>query len=229
MDPLSIASLLLQIGSIVASLIDYGKSVEGASDEIRKLSEELFALKGVLEHIQTQINAESSTYLASLTANYRTMLVGIVESTHKFLQSLLNDLELPKRRFKKSMKKLEWPFKKQEVNQHLARLERVKSWLILVVTADTSSTSREIYSEISKLAISLQESLRITEQERSDKADREFLRWLAPVGPTEDHLRAGQNLQSGTGGWFINGPMTDWLESTATGSTMLCLRGKCKQ
>lgn len=37
--------------NILSSLIDYAKTVQSAKSDMRKLSEELFALKGILEHL----------------------------------------------------------------------------------------------------------------------------------------------------------------------------------
>lgn len=225
MDPISFAGLIMQVGSVVWSLIDYGKTVKGASDDISKLSQELFALKGILEHLQSQFNSES---LAGLTAYDPKTFTGMIESTDAFLQSLLSSLEKPKLRFKKSMQKLEWPFKKNEVDQHIARLERVKTWFILVLMTDALSASRDISSEINELTRSLKENLRLTKQNKFDEAHEDLLRWLAPTGPTDEHMRACKNRQPGTGKWFLNGPLSDWLKQPGTQNKLLCLRGKCK-
>src|SRR5436305_14481626 len=92
---------------------------------------------------------------------------------------------------------------------------------------DSSALTRDIYSEVNELTRSLQVDLKFREQQRIENANEDLLGWLAPVGPEEDHLRVCKARQPGTGLWFINGPLFNWLRSPSGQSTMLCLRGKC--
>jgi len=230
-DPISITSLILQIGKIVSSLIEYGKGVKGASADIRRLSEEVFSLRGVLEHLQAQVDPEStelSQELWSEAAPYNPeQLKSTIQTTNGFLQSLLTDLEEPKSTFKRLSQKLEWPLSQEKLNVHLARLERVKSWLILVLTTDSAALTRDIWYEINGLASSLKEDIRTREHERIQMANKDLFQWLAPVSPRDDHLRASKNREPGTGKWFIDGDLKNWLRGDDDLRTILFLRGKC--
>lgn len=230
-DPISITSLLFEVGNIVSSLINYAKAVKGARADIRKLSEEIFALKGVLEHLQAQVEPKSTKVpqqpMSDAIPYNPETLNSVVQSTSEFLQSLLTELEEPKSKFKLLRKKLEWPFTQEQLNVHLARLERVKSWLILVLMADSAALSRDMYDEINSLTSSLKEDLRIREGEKIKTANEDLCQWLAPVGPANDHLRASKNWEIATGRWFIDGDLKNWVQDNDDPQTVLFLRGKC--
>lgn len=88
MDPISISSLILDISRIISSVIDYATTVKHARSETRKLSEELFARKGILEHL----SAQQPTIPASENPGSFN-LASALHSTIEFLHSLLADLE----------------------------------------------------------------------------------------------------------------------------------------
>jgi hypothetical protein len=55
-DPLSIISLVIEVREIITSIIHYAKAVQDSRTEIHQLSGELFALKGILEHVSAQVD-----------------------------------------------------------------------------------------------------------------------------------------------------------------------------
>ncbi|KAJ5289055.1 hypothetical protein N7478_002085 [Penicillium angulare] len=215
MDPISIAGLVLEVGHIVASLIQYTKSVQGAKTEMRKLSEELFALRGILDHLAAQSSSEPPAYekIESETPTLfnEEVMNRVLQATKEFLDTLMKDLEPAETTFKGIKQKLKWPFTQEKIEGHLTRLERVKSWLILVLTADHAAVEKDIQREIGSLARSLTEDMRIREQERDQKANRELFQWIAPVSPANSHLRANEKYQIESGKWFIGGHLKHWL------------------
>ncbi|KAJ5725899.1 uncharacterized protein N7483_007256 [Penicillium malachiteum] len=215
MDPISITSLILDVSDIVNRLIQYGKDVKGAKSDMRKLSEELFALRGILDHLSAQKSLEPPAYQeveseSSIPSNEEVM-IRVLQTTKEFLDSLLKDLEPAESKLKNIKQKLEWPFTQEKVNAHLTRLERVKSWLILVLTADHAAVERDLQQEIGNLARSLTEDMRIRERERIQIANRELFQWMAPVSPANYHLRATQASKIASGKWFIGSHLKHWL------------------
>lgn len=229
MDPISITGLILDTGKIISSLISYAKAVQSAVSEIRKLSEELFALKGILEHLSNDAAQDVPKWQeAELPDPFnREIMMRVLATTNEFLQSLLTDLETPRTKFKRLKQKMQWPFTQEESNGHLARLERVKSWLILVLMADHVSVERALNSEISSLARSLREDLRIRNQERNEMANKALFQWIAPVNPANTHLRASKVQNIGTGKWFIDGHLRNWIRDEKPTGNILFLVGKC--
>ncbi|KAJ5612967.1 hypothetical protein N7510_006161 [Penicillium lagena] len=106
-DPISIVGLIVDVSSIIKATITYAKAVRDARSDTQKLSEELFALKGILEHLSVHIEPEDSERLPSYSeavAFDSELLRGTLKTTHEFLTSLLHDLEAPASRFKQLKK-----------------------------------------------------------------------------------------------------------------------------
>lgn len=231
-DPVSITSLVLEIGHVVSSLIRYAKDLRGARSEPRKLTEELFALKGILEHLhpsaqQFEEKKPPPPPYRPNTALDPSTLDNVLRSTSEFLHTLLTELEEPETRFKGLKQRLEWPFTQKEFNAHLTRLERVKSWLILGMVADNAALDRDLYREMENLASCMKEDLYLRGQERMKSANRDLVGWLAPVEPGNAHLKASKRTEIGTGRWFIDGYFKDWLRGDEDAVKIVFLMGKC--
>jgi hypothetical protein len=225
MDPISIIGLVTEVSNVLASLIKYGKAVQSASSEVRKLSEELFALKGILEHLDAQTDDSPQREEISAGQFDRDAMTRVLYTANELLQSLLAELETPETKFKHLKRNLKWPFTQSQVNEHLIRLERVKSWLILVLIADQNSADRSLQQEINDLAAAVKEDLQIRDQERNKAANKELFQWVAPVSPESSHLRASKRYRMRTGGWFISGYLLGFLKQEK--ERTLFLLGKC--
>ncbi|OQE39061.1 hypothetical protein PENCOP_c007G09037 [Penicillium coprophilum] len=212
MDPISIVGLVIETSHALSSLIRYAKAVQTAKSEVRKLTEELFALKGILEHLAAQIDDIPKWQGSEISQFDQDVMARVLHTTNEFLQSLLMDLEVSETKFKRLKQTLKWPFTQTEVSEHLIRLERVKSWLILVLIADHKSVEREMQHEIRDLTNTLKEDLQIRVQERNKLANRELLQWIAPVNPESSHLRASKRHRNGTGRWFVDGHLKTFLD-----------------
>lgn len=233
MDPISITGLIIEVSHVLSRVIDYAKAVQGAKSDMRKLSEELFALKGILEHISSGIGDNTPTSEKETESEQssgvfdRDVMSRVLFTANEFLQTLLQELEEPATKFKKLKQKLEWPFTQDQVNAHLVRLERVKSWLILVITADTAAAEKDLHQEINSLTRNLKEDLRIREQERVQRDNEALFKWIAPVSPADSHLRASNGRRIGTGRWFTKSHLKAWLRNPLGGKNILFLVGKC--
>jgi hypothetical protein len=224
-DPVGLVATTTQI---ISSIYDYGMNVKSAQNDIQSLSQELFALKGVLEHVgaQHKNDAASSGLRTNPPARYDPdQFSHVLQTTESALNSLLESLEEPKDRFKKAMQSLKWPFKKGDMDLHLARLGQVKTWFILAMMTDDLAVTQTTYSKVLDLERSLNTDRETREREKADSATRELLLWLAPVGPGEAHARAMQVRQLGTGSWFIDGPFGEWLNAKPGLSSVLWLTG----
>jgi hypothetical protein len=172
-DPVSLAGLVIAVSQVISSLYDYGTSVTNAREDIRQLSAELFALKGVLEHLHAQHDAgvatprtppASSTPQAPQHQQQPSSqarqpydadrFADMLQSTHAFLLALLQSLDVPKKKggLAAKLQRLTWPLNRADVERHVARLERAKSWFILVLMTDSAAATADVYSEVVGLA-----------------------------------------------------------------------------
>ena len=138
-------SAIVTIGEIIWTLHDYATLVKEAQNEICHLSKELFALKGVLEYIDSRKQILACTIDAGAKIDKTQNIFssdefqGILSSTILHLQHLLTTLQQPKGRLKKAKSKLTWPLRKAEFEEQITNLERVKSWFILTMMTDNLS------------------------------------------------------------------------------------------
>ena len=116
---------------IASTLYSYSKDVKGASKEIQQLSNELFALIGVIEHVKMQRERSPDEQAKQLMARDTESISRVLNETIEFLQQLQDSLATPKSRFQAMAQKLKWPLQEKDTKSHLLRLERVKSYFVL--------------------------------------------------------------------------------------------------
>jgi hypothetical protein len=138
-DPISITGLILAIGGLINSAYKYGKQVKEANKEMTALYGELVALQGILSHIDVQQGEEkkdeSDTGIMQLCHSqaFRDALL----TSRGILHRLITNLEKMSSN-NQALGKLTWPLIKGHVKEDISRLERVKTYFLLVMMADNS-------------------------------------------------------------------------------------------
>ena len=150
---------------LASELYSYATRVKGAKGDIEALSNELFGLIGALEHLKLQEAQSLEDRAGSLglpeysekhpsadysgqaadeisgpaihKASVRLVLVQTLESLNE-LQGILLE---PKGRFHATVQLLKWPLKENEMQMHLKRLERVKTYFVLSLVTDEAFES----------------------------------------------------------------------------------------
>ena len=127
---------------LASTIYSYTKDVKGAKNAIHQLSNELYALIGVLEHLKRK---QEQLFLSETGANRpgpfvpsssEINLTGILHESLDFLHGLQKSLIIPAGRVKGALHKLMWPLKDSETKGHLQRLERIKTYFVLTVVTD---------------------------------------------------------------------------------------------
>ena len=130
---------------LASTLYSYAKDVREAKNAIQQLSNELYALIGVLEHLnrqQEQLTLSESNLdepEALMQPYDENTLTSILSECLDFLHGLQKSLEIPAGRLRSSLHKLKWPLKDSDMKEHLQRLERVKTYFILALVTDDLS------------------------------------------------------------------------------------------
>ena len=160
---------------VASTLYSYGKQVKGARKDIQNLTNELFGLIGALEHLKVQqeqqpfpdtqslqppayeeidsvpSKTDRSRVDGSTSSNSQENFVSVLKQTVEFLQELQQSLIEPKSRFNAALHLMKWPLRESEVQRHLSRLERVKTYFILSLVAGEIDQSRKTANEIAAL------------------------------------------------------------------------------
>ncbi|KAH7136519.1 ankyrin repeat protein [Dactylonectria macrodidyma] len=208
------------ITEVVKLLYNYTHGVKDAKDDIRKLTQELFALKGALEHfhLHGQIGLEKST---------QTQLHSMLQMTQESLNSIQARLGTPRSStFGKFATTLSWPFKSREIQKHLDTIERAKTWFVMVILKDSSELTLAVYDEMKMV-------VQMIHQDMIDKQTREMMQetddllaWLGPVHVDEMLEKATRNKIPGTGRWILNDMLADWIECPDVDQPLIWVTGK---
>ncbi|KAL9097486.1 MAG: hypothetical protein Q9165_000382 [Trypethelium subeluteriae] len=215
-DPVSLVGLAVQIGDIIWKVYEYGKEVKEWKSERRALWEELFALKGVLEHTQQRCEYFQGTddpMDGTTTFMQSTEFREMILSTKEFLDDLFSRLTVPEDKLRRAVKALKWPLNKSDILTSIERLERVKAWFVMTMMSDSLDLSRDTYHEVHELKSLLHREYESRIDERQKKVKGDLVHWLAPVSPSLSHTKAFSKWQEGTGSWFVKGYFEEWFES----------------
>ena len=133
--------------TLASTLYSYAKDVKGARSDIQQLSNELFALIGVLQHLKMQQEgqmAEKPDEHSFAGESNQPVFREVLQECVEFLQELQQKLMTPKSRFQAKIQKMKWPFQSDEIKQHLQRLERVKTYFMLALMSDEMLVSNHL-------------------------------------------------------------------------------------
>lgn len=231
---------------IASTLYSYGKEVKGARKDIRSISNELFGLIGVLEHLKLQsehglddevtlVDASEFTSLRSSTdlsdqskggnpANtarevHRNNVSSVLIQTLEFLQELQQTLHLPRGRLAAAVNLMKWPLQQGDMAKHLKRLERVKSYFVLSLVADEVDLSRRTADEITDLRTMMQEASHEQNIAKIRKEYAEIIGWLSPVDPSITRTSMSRTRAPGSGVWFMRTEAFKIWRESSTSST----------
>ncbi|KAH7160235.1 ankyrin repeat protein [Dactylonectria estremocensis] len=208
------------ITEVVKLLYNYINGVKDAKDDIRKLTQELFALKGALEHfhLHGQMGLEKST---------QPQLHSMLQMTQESLNSIQTRLDTPRSStFGKIVTGLSWPFKSREIQKHLGTIERAKTWFVMVILKDSSEVTLAVYDEMKMLVQMIHQDTIDKETRRMIQETDDLLAWLGPVNVDEMLQKATQNKIPGTGRWVLNDMLADWIEYSDVDQPLIWITSK---
>jgi len=137
-DPLSITGLVLAVGGVIQTVVQYCSSVREATKEIRTLTTELlaelFALQGALAQLDSEPQHGARTKRSRLSGpEFESMLQSADQALASLAESLAGG---GNSKFGPSAQKFQWHWRKEEVQRHIQRIQRIKVWFILMLTTD---------------------------------------------------------------------------------------------
>ncbi|RDW83018.1 hypothetical protein BP5796_04509 [Coleophoma crateriformis] len=230
MDPFSVTGTLIAVIQITTSIVsicyDYRQGAKSASKDIVLITAELDNLKSVLETLlrlleqtQSQDSSQLST-LAILSRDDGPLLVCQTE-----LELLRERLE-PEVGWRKIRSSLVWPLKEKDVTKTLATFERLKSTMLLALSADQAILMLNTENQIGYLS-------QHVHQQNSDLNRQRIISWLAAPDPSINHNAARKKHQPSTGAWLLTSKAYEhWLQGyrsflwlygiPGSGKTILC-------
>ncbi|KAB5572000.1 ankyrin repeat protein [Coniochaeta sp. 2T2.1] len=220
-DPLSIAGLAVSVLQVSAEIFQYVSAVKNAKDDIRRLSHEMFALKGTLDHMVAfqQFNVQDARDAPQMEA--------VILMTSETLATIKKRIARRSTGIGKSVQLLTWPFHKGDIDKYVATLERAKTWFMMYLMQDSSDQTSAVYAEVRRLSDMIHEDIISRQLDRMTLEAEDTIRSLSPVNPAEDHLRVRRDLIPSTGQWFMDKAFEAWAEMVPSDSRpILWVKGK---
>lgn len=227
MDPVSIVGLASSIGQLIQlsmSIVNYVNKVVTAPKERKALTLEIVSLVGVLLSLKQRADAaktEQDPWFAALSS---------LGGEQGSLQQLRSTLEFLGRKLEPRIgRNLIWAFSETEIRDTLARIERVKSLMVLVLQDSHMAVSQatretvggvelgvmELQTDVASIeagiqgiavgVMSLHDNLR-------DELRRNIARWLSPLNFLGRQDEIFRRRQEGTDQWLLDSPeFKDWV------------------
>ncbi|MCJ1393371.1 hypothetical protein MMC18_006244 [Xylographa bjoerkii] len=214
---------------LASTLYSYAKDVKEAKSAIQQLSNELYALIGILEHLKRQqeqlslSETESDQPEVLVQSSNENTITAILSQSLDFLHGLQKCLKIPAGRLRSALHKLKWPLKDSETKAHLQRLERIKTYFILALVTDDLLT-RDIASQIFALGSLVREDTEERRLQQTRDQHSHIAQWLSPVNIETMRTKIGSNRVINSGTWFVDSKVFQtWVESNE--SKILWLNG----
>ncbi|KAF6828382.1 ankyrin repeat protein [Colletotrichum plurivorum] len=219
-EALTVIEVALCITEVVERLCTFISTVKSAKDDIRKLAQELFALRGALDHFDVQVQGGSDT---SLQEQVQSMLV----MTQETLEAIAKKLGTPKSsKMGRAVQSLAWPFRTGDVEKYLATIERAKTWFIMVLMKDSLDTTMSVFAEMQQLTAVIHEDIIARKTDRMVSEMSDLLRWLSPVDSREKLRDSAVDRVPGTGQWIHAGRLSVWERGGPTESPVFWIAGR---
>jgi hypothetical protein len=151
-EAIAIIELASGITEVVKKLYSFVSKVRRAKDDIRCLAQELFSLKGALEHFQ-MLSSKEGMGNDDVDDDTPQEIRGMLQMTDETLQSMRKKLGISRTSIVgRTARSLTWPFQREDVDKYLATLERAKTFFIMVTMRDSADTITAVNTDMEKLA-----------------------------------------------------------------------------
>lgn len=217
MDPVSAISLATTAGHLIKSIYGVYGDIQEAPRQLEGLCRELSVLQEALGRISITMQfppaTDSDHTLQRLaTPEFNEMMT----STEVLLHDLLQQLAPPAKGSHRSFRsRIMWVSKKSTVEERLRDIERRKEYFTMVLSSKNLVYLQDIYSEVMSLS-----------QQSTFELHRRLTVWLGTPDYHTQHTTYLTSRQPGTGSWFIEGPLTDWVYGSTSSNEILWLQGK---
>ncbi|KAH7349169.1 hypothetical protein BKA66DRAFT_293338 [Pyrenochaeta sp. MPI-SDFR-AT-0127] len=239
-DPLSvaasIASLLAIAGKIIHQTYKYGADAKGAPKEMSSFLKELTIMTSLLTALKSLVDSQpqSQSTISSEFTTISTVCVkhGALDFCKEILRDIHNALDshedtppsAKRQKIHVLTGRLRWPFKKEETEALVRRLERVKSAFTLALSIGELNSLGDLRKDVQSLATCYAKQADMAEKQRRDERLSRLSNWLCPVDlqAHQGNVHVLQHPETST--WLTKGAkLRTWLNGD---QNMLWIYGK---
>jgi ankyrin repeat protein len=196
MDPLSAVGLLASVVQIADASFKIMKVLdtikEGAKDR-RRLSDEITILWMLLRNLETQFAPLSAEQNGAWMKPLDSLAEpgGVFQQLSEALNEVLDRLTRSDNRFGRAMQTLRWPLTETFVEKTVAKIERLKSSIVVVGEQANIALAQEMRGDLSAVKNKIDEG-----------HFKEVMDWLSPCNFRQK--QESITASPGTGTWFFN-------------------------
>ena len=135
-DPLSLTASIIAVIDLTSKVVKYLNDVKNASKERAKCAIEAAYLQSLLLNLRFRIEEESSSELWLTTVKSLSSENGPLDEYKQALKELERKLEPEDNALKRAATALAWKFSKEEIENILSKMERLKSLIQIALQMD---------------------------------------------------------------------------------------------
>ncbi|KAJ8107153.1 hypothetical protein OPT61_g9064 [Boeremia exigua] len=203
MDPLSIVGLtssIVQLADASFKIMKILDTIKEGGKDRRRLCDEITVLWMVLRGLETQFApanvGQDESWMKPVNSLAEPQ--GVFEQLHAALGDIQEKVTTSNSTAGKLKQTLRWPLDQSYVDRTVARVERLKSSIVLVTNQASIAVAKEMRADVSQV-----------KQAVTDSQLKALLDWLSPLNCREK--QSNITATPGTGGWFFNSkPFKGW-------------------
>lgn len=217
MDPLSLTASIIAVLQLSGNVISYLNDVKDAPKESNSILLEVSSVTGLLYTLRNLIDTDKGDGYLDVV---RSLAVpsGPLDQFKAVLEQLSKQLQ-PVTGVRKAARVFKWPFKKEEVKELLATIERQKTLFSLAIQNDQVRLSRGIESDV----VDIKRMVQLLELQSRSGDDSKMLSWFTPLEPEKTHLDTRERRLPGTGEWLLHkAEFIAWRDDKTTSKVLWC-------
>ncbi|KAH6973695.1 hypothetical protein BKA56DRAFT_676360 [Ilyonectria sp. MPI-CAGE-AT-0026] len=202
-DPLGVTASIIAVLQLAATATQYLKDVKNGSTDRMRLRNELRSSVCLLEMLKDRLedNGDTTYAINSLKPSSIQSLAsseGPLNLFRRILEEIIAKLA-PQERLRRFSQPFTWPFDKKDISELLSSLERLKSFLNLVLQNDLIDLAKFANLKLDDIGNKVQIS-----EVRSQEAEvQKVILWISPISFRARHLGVLESVQPGTGTWLL--------------------------
>ncbi|KAG8534359.1 uncharacterized protein KY384_001203 [Bacidia gigantensis] len=220
-DPFSLAASIITVVQATSYAIKFIGEVKDSSHECSKLLVELSMTAGILDSLKNLLESDSeSSWLA--TAKSLAKPQGPLKEFGALVERLISKLK-PATGLRRAGKAIAWPFRREEVKDMLATIERQKTMFVLALELDHVELSNRLDTKITELTVQMKDLRHRDINQAAAETRTKILNWLSQLQPHKKHSDVSERRLKGTGEWvFDHEHYKRWFSDAAETSTLWC-------
>lgn len=218
MDPISFAASITTLIGVTTKVVGYVNSVKNAPKERKVLLQEATDLLHMLSRLEDQVSepkpwSEGTRYL--LNEN------GAFDQLQQALEKLAKNLQ-PEKGIRKVARNFIWTLDKDDCDDTLKKIERVKSRISLALQGDILKITQAIKADAVNIG-AIHEGVSELRIKEHAKERPDILDWFSPLNFYKTQQDVFGRREEGTGRWFIDSH--EFQKWTAGSERTLCCSG----